>query len=115
VIEKVMHGLTGGSWKRSKRQTTDTGRNDLAGNHETTSGPETYRRTTPPRQLSTLHGKFYRTEIFALLRRINTYLVRWARRKFTRLRAFKRAKSWWNGLRKREPTLFAHWAWMPEF
>ena len=25
------------------------------------------------------YGKFYRTEMFALLRRINTYLVRWAR------------------------------------
>jgi len=49
-----MHGLTGGSWKRSKRQPTDTGKNDLAGNHETTSGPVTYRRTTLPRQLSTL-------------------------------------------------------------
>jgi len=61
------------------------------------------------------YGKFYRTGMFALLRRINTYLVRWARRKFKRLRAFKRAKSWWNGLMKREPALFAQWAWMPEF
>jgi len=60
-------------------------------------------------------GKFYRTEMFGLLRRINTYLVRWARRKFKRLRAFKRAKRWWNGLLKRDPRLFAHWAWMPEF
>jgi len=60
-------------------------------------------------------GKFYRTEMFGLLRRINTYIVRWARRKFKRLRAFKRAKRWWNGLLKREPQLFAHWAWMPEF
>src|SRR5450759_3323227 len=42
-------------------------------------------------------------------------LVRWARRKFKRLRAFKRAKRWWNGLLQREPQLFAHWAWMPEF
>jgi RNA-directed DNA polymerase len=61
------------------------------------------------------YGKFYRTEMFGLLRRINTYIVRWARRKFKRLRAFKRAKRWWNGLLQREPQLFAHWAWMPEF
>jgi len=60
-------------------------------------------------------GKFYRTEMFGLLRRINTYLVRWARRKFKRLRAFKRAKRWWSGLLQRVPRLFAHWAWMPEF
>ena len=60
-------------------------------------------------------GRFYRTEMFGLLRRINTYLVRWARRKFKRLRAFKRAKRWWSGLLQRVPRLFAHWAWMPEF
>jgi group II intron reverse transcriptase/maturase len=61
------------------------------------------------------YGKFYRTELHALLRRINTYLVRWARRKFKRLRSFKKAKRWWTGLLERQPALFAHWAWMTEF
>jgi RNA-directed DNA polymerase len=61
------------------------------------------------------YGRYYRTEMFGLLRRINTYLVRWARRKFKRLRAFKRAKLWWNGLMRRQPAMFVHWAWMPEF
>jgi len=63
----------------------------------------------------TYYGKFYRTELHGLLRRINTYLMRWARRKFRRLRAFKRAKRWWNGLLHRQPALFAHWSWMTEF
>ena len=63
----------------------------------------------------TYYGKFYRTELHGLLRRINTYLVRWARRKFRRLRAFKQAKRWWNGLLHRQPALFAHWSWMTEF
>jgi RNA-directed DNA polymerase len=63
----------------------------------------------------TYFGKFYRTELDGLLRRINTYLVRWARRKFKRLRAFKKAKRWWNGLLHRQPAPFAHWAWMTEF
>lgn len=63
----------------------------------------------------TYYGKYYRTELNALLRRINTYLVRWARRKFKRLRSFKRAKHWWNGLLRRQPNLFAHWAWMTDF
>lgn len=63
----------------------------------------------------TYYGKFYRTEMYGLLRRINTYLMRWARRKFKRLRAFKRFKSWWHGLMRREPTMFAHWAWVPAF
>ena len=63
----------------------------------------------------TYYGKFYRTELDGLLRRINTYLVRWARRKFKRLRSFKKAKRWWHGLLRRQPRLFAHWAWMTEF
>jgi RNA-directed DNA polymerase len=63
----------------------------------------------------TYYGRFYRTEIYVLLRRINTYLVRWARRKFKRLRSFKKAKRWWHGLLQRLPRLFAHWAWMAEF
>jgi RNA-directed DNA polymerase len=61
------------------------------------------------------YGAFNRSALYPLLRRINTYLVRWARRKFKRLRAFKKAKSWWNRLQRREPNLFAHWAWMTEF
>ncbi|KAB8181528.1 group II intron reverse transcriptase/maturase [Nonomuraea phyllanthi] len=61
------------------------------------------------------YGKFYRTELDALLRRINTYLMRWARRKFKRLRSFNKANRWWNGVLHRQPILFAHWAWMTEF
>ncbi len=49
-----MHGLMGGSWKRSGHRATAPGKNDLTGNHEAISGPETYRRLRPPRQLSTL-------------------------------------------------------------
>ncbi len=63
----------------------------------------------------TYYGRFYRTELNTLLRRINTYLVRWARRKFRRLRSFKKARRWWHGLLQRQPALFAHWAWMTEF
>jgi RNA-directed DNA polymerase len=61
------------------------------------------------------YGQFYRTAMNGLLRRINTYLVRWARRKFKRLRSFKRAQRWWRDLQRREPHLFVHWAWMPDF
>jgi hypothetical protein len=107
-----MHGLTGGSWKRSKRQTTDTGRNDLAGNHETTSGPETYRRTTPPRQLSTLHGAFYKSALYCLLTRINAYLLCWVRNKYRRLRGRMKAQKAWTGITQRHPRFFAHWAWV---
>jgi hypothetical protein len=63
----------------------------------------------------TYYGKFYRTELNPLLQRINTYLVRWARRKYKRLSAYKRVRRWWDGLTARQPRMFAHWTWMPEF
>jgi len=43
----------------------------------------------------TYWGRFYRTEMIPLLRRINTYLMRWARKKYKRLCGFKRLKAWW--------------------
>ena len=61
------------------------------------------------------YGAFYRSALYRLLQRINTYLVRWARRKFKRLRSFKKAKRWWKGLIRRQPHLFAHWAWVTSF
>lgn len=60
----------------------------------------------------TYYGRFYRSRLYRLLRRINTYLMRWARQKYRRLRSFKAAAAWWRGLVEREPTLFRHWAWM---
>jgi RNA-directed DNA polymerase len=44
-----------------------------------------------------------------LLQRINTYMRRWAGRKYQRLRTIKRFKRWWTGLLQRAPGLFAHW------
>ena len=60
------------------------------------------------------YGRFYRTGLNPLLKRINTYLVRWAQRKYKRLRPFRRARAWWHGLTERQPRMFAHWTWMPE-
>jgi len=61
------------------------------------------------------YGTFYRQEMRGLLIRINTYLMRWARRKFKRLRSFKKARRWWRDLVQRVPDLFAHWAWTTDF
>jgi hypothetical protein len=52
-------------------------------------------------------GRYYKTALNGLLQRINTYMVRWARRKYTRLRSYKKARKWWDGLTARQPRLFA--------
>jgi hypothetical protein len=59
-------------------------------------------------------GRYYRTALNRLLKRINTYLVRWAQRKYKRLRPFRKALRWWTRLTEKQPRMFAHWAWMPE-
>lgn len=58
------------------------------------------------------YGRFNRAEMYSLLKRVNTYVMRWARKKYVRLRTWKRFKAWWRGVTEREPGLFAHWAWM---
>ena len=62
----------------------------------------------------TYYGRYYRTALDRLLKRINTYLVRWAQRKYKRLRPFRKALRWWTRLTERQPRMFAHWAWMPD-
>jgi len=61
------------------------------------------------------YGRFYRSRLYALLYRINNYLMRWARMKFRRLKSYKRFRRWWTGLIVREPGLFKHWVWVRGF
>jgi RNA-directed DNA polymerase len=61
------------------------------------------------------YGRFYRSNLFLLLRRVNTYLMRWARKKYRRLRTWKRFKAWWTGLLDRDPSLFTHWKWERQY
>jgi RNA-directed DNA polymerase len=58
------------------------------------------------------YGAFYRSALSILLARINTYLVRWTRKKYKRLRAREKARAAWERATKRSPRLFAHWAWV---
>jgi RNA-directed DNA polymerase len=58
------------------------------------------------------YGRFYRTAMHPLLRRVNTYLRRWAGKKYRRLRTHKRFTRWWTGLLQREPGLFAQGQWV---
>jgi RNA-directed DNA polymerase len=56
------------------------------------------------------YGRFYKSAMYPFLKNIERYLVRWAMRKYKRLRGHKqRAKQWLESVRKREPTLFVHW------
>jgi hypothetical protein len=61
------------------------------------------------------YGRFTPTALYPLLKRINGYLVRWARRKYRRLIPFKRVKRWWDGLVSRNRTMFSHWQWTGTF
>ena len=61
------------------------------------------------------YGRFYRSKLYPLLMRINTYLVRWAGKKFKRLRGFNRAYNWWWKVVPANQSLFAHWAWSRGF
>jgi RNA-directed DNA polymerase len=58
------------------------------------------------------YGRYYRTAMHPLLRRVNIYLRRWAGKKYRRLRTYKRFMRWWTGLLEREPGLFAQWEWV---
>ena len=58
------------------------------------------------------YGRFYRSALYPLLRRVSFYLKRWAGKKYKRLRTHKRFQRWWRGLQGREPGLFAQWQWV---
>ncbi|PNE43525.1 hypothetical protein [Streptomyces noursei] len=61
------------------------------------------------------YGAFYQSALHPLLLRINAYLMRWIRKKYRRLRTFKKAKACWQRVTRQYPRLFAHWAWTPAF
>jgi RNA-directed DNA polymerase len=56
------------------------------------------------------YGRFYKSMLYPLLRRINDHLVRWAMRKYKRLRRReKRAGELLAEASRRSPQLFTHW------
>lgn len=58
------------------------------------------------------YGAFYPSALYQLLARINTYLMRWLRKKFKRYRAQRRARAAWERATRAYPRGFAHWAWV---
>ena len=55
------------------------------------------------------YSHFYKTELYKVLRYINSCLIKWVRRKFKKRNARRRAEYWLGEIAQREPKLFAHW------
>ena len=61
------------------------------------------------------YGRFYKSELYPLLHRINYYLVRWMRKKYRRLSTLAKAEGAWKRLISQYPVLFPHWQWARSF
>ena len=56
------------------------------------------------------YGRFHRSALRGALRTLDSFIVRWAQRKYKRFRGHnKRAWDWLRGVQSRQPNLFAHW------
>jgi RNA-directed DNA polymerase len=56
------------------------------------------------------YGRFYKSMLYPVFRHLNEILVRWAMRKYKRLRRHKtRAIRFLADVARRQPGLFAHW------
>ena len=72
------------------------------------------RMVNPPiRGWINYYSHFYKSALYPTLRRIDAFLIRWARRKFKRLRRQPRgARNWLKGVIRASPGLFAHWPFL---
>ncbi|MGH2369236.1 MAG: group II intron reverse transcriptase/maturase [Chloroflexota bacterium] len=61
------------------------------------------------------YGRFNPSALYRVLQRVNTYLVRFLRNKFKRVRGFKKAQEGWQRITRQYPRLFAHWAVTTDF
>lgn len=56
------------------------------------------------------YGRFYKSELYSVLKHMNRALVRWVRRKHKKLETHQRRSiQWLDKIARREPKLFAHW------
>lgn len=56
------------------------------------------------------YSRYYKSELYSVFRHFNRTLVRWAMRKFKKLRRHKRRAEYWLGrIACNEPSLFYHW------
>jgi RNA-directed DNA polymerase len=58
------------------------------------------------------YGRYYKSALYPTFRTLDHILVKWAMRKYKRLRGHRRRATYWLGrVARRQPGLFAHW-WM---
>ena len=57
-------------------------------------------------------GAFYPSALYPVLRRINTYLMRWVMNKYRKWRTWKKATRALMDAAATRPRYFAHWAWV---
>jgi RNA-directed DNA polymerase len=55
------------------------------------------------------YGRFYKSQLYSVLRHIDGDLILWARRKYKKLTSRKRGSTWLGRLARNRPELFAHW------
>ena len=56
------------------------------------------------------YGRFNRSVLLDALRTVDKFILRWAQRKYKRLRNhYKRTWDWLRAIKSRQPDLFAHW------
>ncbi|MEA4884637.1 MAG: group II intron maturase-specific domain-containing protein [Clostridia bacterium] len=54
------------------------------------------------------YGRFYKSELYSVLKHMNRALVRWVRRKYKKLANQRRATHWLRKVARREQGLFVH-------
>jgi RNA-directed DNA polymerase len=58
------------------------------------------------------YGKFHGSELWSIVNFTETFLMKWAKKKFDKLgRKWKKASDWLKNNIKRQPDMFAHWKW----
>jgi len=60
------------------------------------------------------YGKYGRTELQRTLYYLDKVVIRWARRKYKRLKRRRKVGQWFKGVRIRDPNLFVHWQFANE-
>ena len=57
------------------------------------------------------YGSYHPSALFPLYAQLTSQQVRWAKRKYKKMRSYRKAKEWIERYSHRENSLFAHWRW----